>query len=59
MADVLLREFVDRGQKAWFFSRTANALTRLKRRPHSLLDRIDTEIVDGRVVGCGNHVTAL
>ena len=56
MADVLLREFVDRGQKALVFSRTANALTRLKRRPHSLLDRIDTEIVDGRVVGCGNHV---
>ena len=56
MAEVLLREFVDKGQKALVLTRTGNALTRLRRRPHSINDRIDTEIVDGRVVGCGNHV---
>ena len=56
MAEVLLREFVDKGQKALVLTRTGNALTRLRRRPHPINDRIDREIVDGRVVGCGNHV---
>ena len=56
MADVLLREFLDKGQKALVLTRTVNALTRLRRRPHSINDHIDREIVDGRVIGCGNHV---
>ena len=56
MADVLLRECTDKGRKALVLTRTGNALTRLRRRPHPVVDRIDTEIVDGRVVGCGNHV---
>lgn len=56
MAEVLLREFVDKGQKALVLTRTVHALTRLRRRPHSISDQIDREIVDGRVVGCGNHV---
>ena len=56
MAEVLLREFVDKGQKALVLTRTVHALTRLRRRPHSINDQIDREIVDGRVVGCGNHV---
>ena len=56
MADVLLREFVERGHKALVLTRTGNALTRLRRRPHPVTDRIDREIVNGWVVGCGNHV---
>ena len=56
MAEVLLGEFADSGQKALVLTRTVNALTRLRRRPHSINDEIDTEIVDGRVIGCGNHV---
>lgn len=56
MAEVLLREFLEKNQKALVLARTGNALTRLRRRPHPVSDRIDTEIVDGRVVGCGNHV---
>ena len=56
MADVLLREFVGEGHKALVLTRTGNALTRMRRRPHATVDRIDSDVVDGRVVGCGNHV---
>jgi hypothetical protein len=56
MADVLLKEFVGQGHKALVLSRTSNALTRMRRRPHATLDRIDSDVVNGRVVGCGNHV---
>ena len=56
MADVLLREFVGKGNKALVLTRTGNALTRMRRRPHATTDRIDSDVVDGRVVGCGNHV---
>ncbi|HAX06175.1 MAG TPA: hypothetical protein DCX77_10900 [Acidimicrobiaceae bacterium] len=56
MADVLLKEFVGHGHKALVLTKTGNALTRMRRRPHTTMDQIDTEVVDGRVVGCGNHV---
>tara|TARA_Y100001970_G_scaffold65129_1_gene83343 strand:- start:9533 stop:10708 length:1176 start_codon:yes stop_codon:yes gene_type:complete len=56
MADVLLKEFVEQGHKALVLTRTGNALTRMRRRPHATMDQIDTQVVDGKVVGCGNHV---
>jgi len=56
MADVVLKEFVDQGYKALVLTQTRNALTRMRRRRHTTLDQIDTQVVDGRVVGCGNHV---
>ena len=56
MADVLLTEFVRHGHKALVLTKTGNALTRMRRRPHPTMDQIDTQIVDGKVVGCGNYV---
>ena len=56
MAEVLLRECTEKGEKTIVFSQTENALTRLRRIPHFVVDEIDREIIDGRVVGCGNHV---
>lgn len=56
MADVVLKEFVEQGHKALVLTQTRNALTRMRRRRHTTLDQIDTQVVDGRVVGCGNHV---
>ncbi len=56
MADVLLTEFVRHGHKALVLTKTGNALTRMRRRPHPRMDQIDTQIVDGKVVGCGNYV---
>ena len=56
MADVLLTEFVRHGHKALVLTKTGNALTRMRRRPHPPMDQIDTQIVDGKVVGCGNYV---
>ena len=56
MAEVLLRECAEKGEKTIVFSQTENALTRLRRIPHFVVDEIDREIIDGRVVGCGNHV---
>ena len=56
MADVLITEFVRHGHKALVLTKTGNALTRMRRRPHPTMDQIDTQIVDGKVVGCGNYV---
>lgn len=56
MADVLLTEFVRHGHKALVLTKTGNALTRMRRRPHPTMDQIDKQIVDGKVVGCGNYV---
>ena len=56
MADVLLTEFVRHGHKALVLTKTGNALTRMRRQPHPTMDQIDTQIVDGKVVGCGNYV---
>ena len=56
MADVLLTEFVRHGHKALVLTKTGNALTRMRRRPHPTMDQIDKKIVDGKVVGCGNYV---
>ena len=58
MAEVLLRECTEKGEKTIVFSQTENALTRLRRIPHFVVDEIDREIIDGRVVGCGNMSTA-
>ena len=56
MADVILREFVDPGQKALILTRTEHALTRLRRTPHPVVDQIDCELSDGKAVGAANHV---
>jgi hypothetical protein len=56
MADVLLAEFVRHGHKALVLTKTGNALTRMRRQPHPTMDQIDTQIVDGKMVGCGNYV---
>ena len=56
MADVLLTEFVRHGHKALVLTKTGNALTRMRRRPHPTMDQIDKQIVDGKEVGCGNYV---
>jgi hypothetical protein len=58
MAEVVMREFVERGHRALVLTRTAHALTRLRRAPHHVYDAFDSELVDSRVVGAANHVYA-
>ncbi len=56
MSEVLLSEVVEPGHRALVLTRTAHALTRVRRRPHQVWDAIDAEVVDGRVVGAANRV---
>lgn len=58
MAEVVMREFVERGHRALVLTRTSHALTRLRREPHHVCDAYDSELVDSRVVGAANHVYA-
>ncbi len=56
MCNVLLEQVIKPGHNALVLTRTAHALTRAKRLPHSVWDAIDTEIVGGQVVGAGNRL---
>ena len=56
MAEIILREFVDAGEKALIITRIAHAVSRLRRVPHHLEDSIDSEMLNDRVVGAANHV---
>lgn len=56
MAEVVLAEITATAGRGLILTRTPHALTRLRRRPHHQLDRIDVEVQNGRVVGAGNHV---
>ncbi len=56
MYEVLLREVVEPGHRALVLTRTAHALTRVRRRPHRVWDAFDADIVEGRVVGAANRM---
>ena len=56
MSEVLLREVIEPGHRALVLTRTAHAMTRLRRLPHRVWDAIDTEVSAGHVVGAANRL---
>lgn len=56
MSEVLLREVAEPGHRALVLTRTAHALTRMRRLPHRVWDAIDAEVTGGHVVGAANRV---
>ena len=56
MATVLQREVLATKGRALVVCATSHALTHHRRAVHPTRDRIDAEVVDGRVLGMGNHV---
>ena len=58
MADVLKANLSASRQRALVLCSTSHALTHQRRAVHPCFDRIDVDIVDGRVIGMGNHLYA-
>jgi len=56
MAAVLQREVLTARGRALVVCSTSHALTHHRRALHPTHDRIDLDLVDGRVLGIGNHV---
>jgi len=56
MANVLQREVLATGGRALVVCSTSHALTHHRRAAHLTRDRTDTDVIDGRVLGMGNHV---
>ena len=56
MSEVLQREVIEPGHRALVLTRTAHAMTRLRRLPHRVWDAIDTEVSAGYVVGAANRL---
>lgn len=56
MADRIQRELLGARRRALVACSTTHALTHHRRAAHPDFDQIDVDIVDGRVLGVGNHV---
>jgi len=56
MAAVVQREVLATRGRALVVCSTSHALTHHRRAAHPARDKVDTEIIDGRVLGMGNHV---
>lgn len=56
MADRVQRELLTPRRRALISCSTSHALTHHRRAAHPEFDRIDVDVVEGRVLGLGNHV---